>query len=66
MIEVLSPSACLLPAQDALRAEHHPRQAGGFWLFREFTEPGDAIELKSIVRRLALESVYERVAFDAE
>jgi Uma2 family endonuclease len=56
----------LLLAQDTIRAEHHARQPDGSWLFREFTDPGDVIELKSIDCRLGLESLYERVVFDAE
>jgi Uma2 family endonuclease len=56
----------LLLAQDAIRAEHHDRQSDGSWLFREFTNPGDVIELKSIGCSLSLELLYERVAFDAE
>lgn len=38
----------LLLAQDEMRAEHHARQPDGSRLFREFTWPGDEIELKSI------------------
>jgi Uma2 family endonuclease len=56
----------LLLAQDAIRAEHHARQPDGSWLFREFTDSGDVVELKSISCRLHLESLYERVVFDAE
>jgi Uma2 family endonuclease len=56
----------LLLAQDAIRAEHHARQPDGSWLFREFTGPGDVIDLKSIGCRLPLEVLYERVTFDAE
>jgi Uma2 family endonuclease len=55
----------LLLSQDAIRAEHYARQPDGSWLFREFTNPGDVIELKSIGCRLTLESLYERVVFDA-
>jgi hypothetical protein len=55
-----------LLAEDAIRAEHHARQPDGSWLFREFTGPGDVIDLKSIGCRLPLEVLYERVTFDAE
>ncbi len=56
----------LLLAQDAMRAEHHVRQPDGSWLFREFTGPGDVIELKSIGCHLQLSSLYARVEFEAE
>ena len=55
----------LLLAQDTMRAEHHVRQSDGSWLFREFTNPADEIELKSIGCRLRLQSLYERVEFEA-
>ena len=51
--------------QDAIRGEHHVRQPDGSWLFREFTTPGQEIELKSIGCRLRLDSLYERVEFEA-
>ena len=44
----------LLLAQDAVRAEHHVRQADGSWLFREFTAPDNEIELNSVASRLKL------------
>jgi Uma2 family endonuclease len=56
----------LLLAQDATRAEHHVRQPDASWLFREFTEPAAIIELKTIGCRLELQTLYERVQFDAE
>jgi Uma2 family endonuclease len=56
----------LLLAQDEMRAEHYGRQTDGSWLFREFTEPGDVIELKSINCRLQLRSLYERAEFQAK
>jgi len=59
-------SEYLLLAQDAVRAEHHVRQPAGYWLFREFTSPGSEIEFKSIGCHLTLESLYERVDFEAE
>ena len=59
-------SEYLLLSQDAMRAEHHTRQPDGSWLFREFTAPTDEIELKSIGCRLQLQSLYERVEFEAE
>lgn len=62
---LLSFAEYLLLAQDAPRAEHHSRQPDGSWLFREFTDPSDVIELKSIGCRLTLKSPYERVVFDA-
>ncbi|MGA3242968.1 MAG: Uma2 family endonuclease [Bryobacteraceae bacterium] len=62
------PSFCeyLLLSQDTMRAEHHVRQPDASWLFREFTGPGDEIDLKSIGCRLKLQSLYERVEFEAE
>jgi Uma2 family endonuclease len=56
----------LLLAQDAMRAEHHTRLPDGSWLFREFTDPTDTIELKSIGCRLELQALYERVEFASE
>jgi hypothetical protein len=53
-------------AQDAMRAEHHVRLPDGSWLFREFTEPTDIVELKPIGCRLELQILYERVEFTAE
>jgi hypothetical protein len=35
-------------------------------VFREFTGPADEIDLKSIGCRLALQSLYARVEFEAE
>lgn len=55
----------LLLAQDAMRAEHHVHQSDGSWLFREFNAPSFEIELNSIGCRLKLESLYERVEFEA-
>jgi Uma2 family endonuclease len=55
----------LLLAQDEVRAEHHIRQLDGSWLFREFTSPAAEIELLTIGCRLGLESLYERVEFEA-
>jgi len=59
-------SEYLLLSQNTIRAEHHLRQPDNSWLFREFTEPADEIELKSIGCRLQLQSLYERVEFEAE
>jgi Uma2 family endonuclease len=59
-------SEYLLLAQDPMRAEHHVRQPDGSWLFREFTTPGDILELKSIGCRLHPELLYERVVFENE
>jgi hypothetical protein len=47
-------------------AEHHTRLPDGSWLFREFTDPTDTIELKSIGCRLELQALYERVEFASE
>jgi Uma2 family endonuclease len=58
-------SEYLLLSQDTMRAEHHVRQPDGAWLLREFTGPADEIELKSIGCRLQLQSLYERVEFEA-
>ncbi|MDP9171024.1 MAG: Uma2 family endonuclease [Acidobacteriota bacterium] len=58
-------SEYLLLAQDTILAEHHVRQPDGAWLFREFKSPADEIELTSIGCRLKLESLYERVEFEA-
>lgn len=55
----------LLLAQDEIRAEHHVGQSDGSWLMREYSAPTDEIELKSIVCRLRLRDVYERVEFEA-
>ena len=54
----------LLFAQDAIRAEHHVRQADGSWVFREIADPGAVIDLASIGCRLPLADVYERVLFE--
>jgi Uma2 family endonuclease len=59
-------SEYLLLAQDEIRAEHHVRQPDGSWLFREFSGPSGEIELASIGCRLQLQSLYERVEFEAE
>jgi Uma2 family endonuclease len=56
----------LLLGQEAVRAEHYVRQPDGAWLFREFESPETEIELSSIGCRLKLESLYERVEFEAE
>jgi Uma2 family endonuclease len=56
----------LLLSQDMMRAEHHVRRPDNSWVFREFTGPGDEIDLKSIGCRLQLHSLYERVEFEAE
>jgi Uma2 family endonuclease len=58
-------SEYLLLAQEEMRAEHHVRQPDASWLFREFTGPDDEIDLKSIGCRLQLQSLYERVEFEA-
>jgi Uma2 family endonuclease len=49
-----------------LDGRHDVRQRDGSWLFREFTSPGSEIEFNSIDYRLTLESLYERVDFEAE
>jgi Uma2 family endonuclease len=59
-------SEYLLLSQDTMRAEHHVRQPDNSWVFREFTGPDVEIELKSIGCRLPLQSLYERVEFEAE
>jgi Uma2 family endonuclease len=59
-------SEYLLLAQDEVSAEHHARQPDNSWLFREFTKPAGEIELKSIGCHLQLQSLYERVEFEAE
>jgi Uma2 family endonuclease len=59
-------SEYLLLAQYTIRAERYVRQPDGSWLFREFTEPGAEVDLKSIDCRLQLGSLYERVEFEAE
>jgi Uma2 family endonuclease len=59
-------SEYLLLAQNTIRAEHHQRQPDGSWLFREFTAPGDLVELKSIGCRLHAEPLYERVTFESD
>lgn len=53
----------LLLAQDEIRAELHVRLPDASWLFREFTSPGDIIELKSIGCHLELQTLYDRVEF---
>ena len=57
-------SEYLVLAQDEMLAEHWARQPDGSWLLREFTEPADDIDLKSIDCRLNLRSLYERVEFE--
>jgi hypothetical protein len=52
-------------AQDAIRAEHHVRQPDSSWLMREYSAPSEEIHLAAFDCRLRLESVYERVEFDA-
>ena len=42
-------SEYLLLSQDSTRAEHHFRQAEKSWIFREFSDPADTIELNSSV-----------------
>jgi Uma2 family endonuclease len=54
----------VLLAQDAVRAEHHVRQNGGSWLFREFSLREDELVLASIGCRLELGPLYERVDFE--
>jgi Uma2 family endonuclease len=51
----------LLLGQDAVRAEHHARQADGSWLLREFSSPAAQIELTSIGCSLNLGSLYDTV-----
>ena len=46
-----------------MRAEHHFRQADKSWIFREFSDPADTIELKSVGCRLPLASLYSQVDF---
>jgi Uma2 family endonuclease len=55
----------LLLAQDEIRAEHHVRQTDGSLLFREYKNPSGRLELPSIECELHLESLYERVEFEA-
>jgi Uma2 family endonuclease len=55
----------LLLGQDAVRAEHYVRQPDGAWLLREFLSPESEIELNSIGCHLKLDSLYERVEFEA-
>jgi Uma2 family endonuclease len=55
----------LLIAQDEVRAEHHVRQPDGSWLMREYGSRSDEIEIKAIGCRLRLETLYERVQFEA-
>lgn len=57
-------SEYVLLAQDAIRAEHHVRQPDGSWLFREFTNSTDELELASIGCRLSLGDIYERIEFE--
>jgi Uma2 family endonuclease len=59
-------SEYLLLAQDEVRAERHVRQPDGSWILREFTNPADEIELKSIGCRLPLQSLYERLEFESK
>ncbi len=53
----------LILAQDAIRAEHHGKQANGLWLFHEYRSPEDELDLASIGCRLVLGRLYERVEF---
>ena len=54
----------LVLAQDRIYAEHWARQSDGAWLMREYSDPNDEIDLKSIDCRLRLANVYERVEFE--
>jgi hypothetical protein len=38
---------------------------GGRWLFVEYRDPEDQVELESLGRRLRLADIYERVALPA-
>ena len=52
----------LLVAQTELRVERYRRQDGGRWLFVEYRDPEDQVELESLGCRLRLADIYERVA----
>lgn len=54
----------LLVAQDHVRVEHYARQPQGRWLLTEAGRPRDVVPLPSIGCELALQELYDRVAFD--
>ena len=50
---------------DRMRVEHYVRQEAGGWLYREYHEPADILNLASVGAELPLAEIYERVAFSA-
>jgi Uma2 family endonuclease len=57
-------SEYILLAQDSMCAEHHVRQPDGSWLFREFSGPEAAVDLKSIGCQLRLGTLYRKARLD--
>lgn len=51
----------LLVAQTEMRVEHYRRREGGSWLFQEYRDPEDRIEVESLGCELRLGDLYERV-----
>jgi Uma2 family endonuclease len=53
----------LLVAQDNPKVEYYVRQANGKWLFSEYTDIQDTIELISVQCLLPLVEIYDKVEF---
>jgi Uma2 family endonuclease len=56
----------LMVAQDGLRVEHYRRtEAGDAWLYREYRDLNDVVELSSVGCRLSLAEIYDKVDLPA-
>ncbi|HEU4327973.1 MAG TPA: Uma2 family endonuclease [Roseiflexaceae bacterium] len=53
----------LLVAQDTVRVEHFVRQSDLIWTMAEHSRPDAVVDLAAVGARLALEAIYEDVAF---
>ncbi len=53
----------VLVASEKMRVEHYVRQAGGGWLYHEYHEDADLLNLTSVEAELPLAEIYERVTF---
>lgn len=53
----------VLVAQDARRIEWYTRQERGFWFYNDTQEGQQTVELASVGCTLALDEVYDRIAF---
>lgn len=59
-------SEYLLVHQDRCHVEHYVRQPGNSWLFSEYKNPGDIVEIKAVQCILKLEDIYEKTDICAE